>query len=116
MVPLASSPSLFLPADQVSRRTFPRCKGERTFVFKLHLDIKYCDDLALALAHIHVAIHAHEAVNLRADAILFGRDLEQVLGEVVLRPWADILVHPVPVIWVVEDHGVARGIGACAQI
>ena len=88
----------------------PSSPRGRTFVLKLQLDIEYRDDLAFALAHIDVSVHAHEAVHLRADAIFLGRNLEQLIGEILLRPAADVLVHPVPVVRVVEHHRDARGI------
>ena len=86
------------PAEQ------SRHEGVLTRVFKLDLDIKQCDNLALALAHIDVSVHARDLVDLRSNAILLGRDLWELLVEVLACPARHVFVDPVPVVRVVENH------------
>ena len=87
------------------------CRSVRTRIFQLHLHIEQSDDFALALAHVHIAVHAHNIGNLRSNAILLGLDLSQFLIQVLLRPSAHVLVDPMPVVWIVEDHRDAQRIG-----
>jgi hypothetical protein len=86
------------PAEQ------SRDEGVLTRVFELDFDIEQGDDLALALAHIDVSIHAGDLVDLRGNTILLGRDMWQLLVEVLARPARHVLVHPMPVVRVVENH------------
>jgi hypothetical protein len=79
-------------------------RDSHTRVFQLHFHIEDGDDLALPLAHVHVAVHADHLVDLRGDAILLGRHLRELVVEEVPRPGCDIFVHPVPVVGVVQDH------------
>jgi hypothetical protein len=73
----------------------------RTRVFELQSHIEDGDDLTLALAHVYVAIHADNLVDLRCNAILFGRDGSELSLEIVFGPRRDVLVDPVPVVGVV---------------
>lgn len=65
--PETCSPSLVLPVNGLSRvfgvTTKKRIKkktqdrSQPTFILKLHFNVEQCDDLALSLVDIHIAVH-----------------------------------------------------------
>lgn len=75
-----------------------------TLPLELEFNIKECDDFALSLTDVYIAVHAHHTVDFGGHPALFSGEAHEVLLEVVLRPYRDILVHPVPVVRVVEHH------------
>lgn len=76
-----------------------------TGIFKYELHIKDCNDLALSLRDVNVAVHAGDAADASLDIAAFSLELEQFLLEPFARPLAAVFVDPVPVVGVVKDHG-----------
>lgn len=75
-----------------------------TGILSNELHIKDGNNFALSLVDIDVSIHADELVQLSGNSILFGPDLFYPCLEEFFGPPRDILIDPMPVIWVVQDH------------
>lgn len=76
--------------------------GARILEHQLH--VVDGDDLALALGHVAIAVGADDLANAGLGGAVLGLDLEQVVLEPLSCPARHVLVDPVPVVWVVEDH------------
>lgn len=76
-----------------------------TLEFQSEIHIEERNHFAFSLADVAVAAHAGYFGDACRDIALLGADLGQAVIEVLSRPLRDILVDPVPVVWVVEDHG-----------
>ena len=78
---------------------------QRTCVFQLDFDIEDCDDLSFPLTNIHISIHAQNFCDLCRRSILLSLGANELFLKILLRRYSDILVHPVPIVRVVQNHG-----------
>lgn len=87
-----------------------------TFILQVQLHVEDCDHLAFPLAYINVPVHGCEFRDLGRDPILFRRALCNFFCQIVFGPWCSVLIHPVPIIRVVEDHLVRMGEGSSERL
>jgi hypothetical protein len=68
------------------------------------LDVKDGNDFALPLVDIDISIHANQLVQLSGDPIFLGLDLLYASLKEFFCPSGNILVDPVPIVGVMQDH------------
>lgn len=83
-----------------------------TSVLQDELDVENGDDFALSLTDVHIAIHTLDLADLRLDIAILDLKLGEVVIEPLPGPRRDVLVHPVPVVGVVQNHCGIGGFGA----
>lgn len=75
-----------------------------TRVLENKLHVEDGDNLAFALADINITIHRLNLADIGLDVSILGFQPQEVLLKPFLGPGRDILVDPMPVIRVVQDH------------
>lgn len=76
----------------------------RACVLQDELHVKDGDDLALSLRHVNVSVTTDNLANLGLGLAVGSLNLGQVFIEPLLCPGGHVLVDPVPVVGIVEDH------------
>lgn len=77
---------------------------ERTRKLEAEFNVKQGDDLSLPLGNINITLHAQDFINLSGHIALVGREDSKLVVKVFLGPFTSILVDPVPVVGIVENH------------
>lgn len=117
MLPETSSPLVVLPVVKRKEKDhvyisllliwqFLVCSYpiKRTRELETNFNVEQGDDLPLSLGDINIAFNAQDLVNFSRHIALASREDCELVVEVFLGPFTSVLVDPVPVVGVVEDH------------
>lgn len=77
---------------------------KRTRELETNFNVEQGDDFSLSLGDINIAFNAQDLVNFSRHIALASREDCKLVVEVFLGPFTSVLVDPVPVVGVVEDH------------
>lgn len=110
MLPETSSPLGVLPMvieEKAAYKSQVRCDVgsiEHTRKLEAEFNVKQGDDLSLPLGNVNIPLHTQDFINPSGYIVLVGREDSKLVVEVFLGPFTSILVNPVPVVGIVENH------------